>query len=112
MQGKRTAIYCRVDSGGSSATRREALEMQKRELEHYAKKQGFQIAGYYEDDGYSGHDWDRPGFVQLLKDHKAGEFEQVLVVNRSRLYRGSHWNEPKWPFQVCSVNQLERDLIR
>ena len=31
MQGKRTAVYCRVDRGGNSEMRRDALEMQKRE---------------------------------------------------------------------------------
>ena len=27
MQGKRTAVYCRVDRGGNSEMRRDALEM-------------------------------------------------------------------------------------
>ena len=50
MQGKRTAIYCRVDRGGNSEMRRDALEMQKRKLERYAAERGFPISGYYEDD--------------------------------------------------------------
>ena len=101
MQGKRTAVYCRVDRGGNSEMRRDALEMQKRKLEHYAAEKGLPISGYYEDDGFPGHDL-----------YHAGVFEQVLVMNRSRLYRGSRWNEPQWPFQVCSVKQLEHDLVR
>ena len=112
MQGKRTAVYCRVDRGGNSEMRRDALEMQKRKLEHYAAEKGLPISGYYEDDGFPGHDLNRPGLTRLLKDYHAGVFEQVLVMNRSRLYRGNHWNEPQWPFQVCSVKQLEHDLVR
>ena len=89
MQGKRTAVYCRVDKGGNSEMRRDALEMQKRKLERYAAEKGLPITGYYEDDGFPGQDLNRPG-----------------------LTRGSRWNEPQWPFQVCSVKQLEHDLVR
>ena len=32
----KAAIYCRVDGGGSPEMRRNALEMQKQELERYA----------------------------------------------------------------------------
>lgn len=112
MQGKRTAIYCRVDRGGDSEMRRDALEMQKRKLEHYATAKGFLISGYYEGDGFPGHDLNRPGLTRLLNDYHAGVFEQVLVMNRGRLYRGSRRNELQWPFQVCSVKQLEHDLAR
>ena len=43
MQGKRTAVYCRVDRGGNSEMRRDALEMQKRKLEHYAAEKGLPL---------------------------------------------------------------------
>ena len=112
MPGKRTAVYCRVDRGGNSEMRRDALEMQKRKLERYAAEKGLPITGYYEDDGFPGQELNRPGLTRLLNDYHAGVFEQVLVMNRSRLYRGSRWNEPQWPFQVCSVKQLEHDLVR
>lgn len=61
----RVAIYCRVDGGGSLEMRRAALDMQRCELEHYAVEKGFQISGYYEDNGFSGHDLSRPGLTQL-----------------------------------------------
>ena len=85
MQGKRTAVYCRVDRGGNSEMRRDALEMQKRKLERYAAGKGLPITGYYEDDGFLGQDLNRPGLTRLLNDYHAGVFEQVLVVNCSRL---------------------------
>lgn len=112
MSGKRTAIYCRVDCGGDPKNRQHALEMQRKKLESHAKAKGFQVSGFYADDGCAGCDLQRPGLTRLLSDHQAGSFEQVLVVNRSRLYRGSRWEEPKWPFPVCSLNQLEHDRIR
>lgn len=108
--GKGTAAaYCRVGKGGSLEMRRDTLEQQKQKLEHYAEKRGLQISGYYEDDGFSGHDLKRPILMQMIKDFHAGIFKQVLVVNCSRLYRGNRWNEPLWPFQVCSISQLEHN---
>lgn len=107
MDTNKAAVYCRVDRGGSPETRKKALELQKRKLEHYAKKKGLQISGYYEDDGFPGHDLERPGLTRLAKDYRAGMFAQVLVIDQSRLYRGSQWREPKWPFKVRSLNQVD-----
>lgn len=86
--------------------------MQRQRLEHYAKEEGIQISGYYEDNGLSGHDLSRPGLKQLMEAYLAGIFEQVLVVSRDRLYRGTRWDEPQWPFQLYSLNELEHSPIR
>ncbi len=107
MEGKRTAIYCRVDRGGAPQARREALTAQRRRLEEYAGAEGLLVVGCYEDDGFSGHDLRRPGLTRLIKDHDAGAFEQVLVVSRGRLYRGSSWEEPRWPFRVRTLAPWE-----
>ena len=104
----KAAIYCRVDQGGDTEMQREALESQRIRLEEYAKSHGVSIVDCYQDAGYSGHDMSRPGLAQLLKDGKAGRFQAVLVVSRTRLFRGSIWDEPKWPFQLVSTNHLER----
>lgn len=112
MKSKRVAIYCRVDGGGDPEMQRQVLHLQKEKLKRYAHARGLQIFGYYQDVGYSGHNLNRPGLAQLIHDCGDGAFEQVLVINRSRLYRGSRRDEPKWPFRICSMNQLEQDLIR
>ena len=64
----KAAIYCRVDGGGSPEMRRDALEMQKQELERYAVRKRIHVSGYYEDDGFPGYDLKRPGLTQMLKD--------------------------------------------
>lgn len=112
MKRKRAAIYCRVDSGGTPEMRQEMLNTQKWKLKRFAENKGLEIVGSYEDDGSSGHDMERPGLAQLLKDGKAGTLDVVLVVNRSRLFRGSRWTEPRWPFRVYSMNQLEQCINR
>lgn len=112
MKRKRVAIYCRVDRGGALAMHQEMLNAQKWKLRQAAENRGLEIVGYYEDNGSSGHDMERQGLVKLLKDSEAGAFEIVLVANRSRLFRGSHKEEPRWPFQVCSLNRLEQTMER
>lgn len=107
MKGKRAALYCRVDRGGGQEMRREALTVQRKRLEEYAKENRIQISGYYEDDGFPGHDPERPGLRRLTEAYHAGTFDLLLVVSRSRLYRGNRWNEPVWPFPVLSVSRSE-----
>ena len=108
MREKNVALYCRVGSGGADEMRRNVLDAQRQNLQEYAREHGLRIVAYYEDNGFPGFDSDRPGLVRLLEDYRTGIFERVLVVNRSRLFRGSRWEEPRWPFEVCSMNQLER----
>ena len=45
---------------------------------------------------------------RMLEDWSEEKFNIVLVVKRTRLFRGSVWEEPMWPFPVLSAAQLER----
>lgn len=110
MGNNRAALYCRVDGGGDRETYQRALSAQRGILEAFAREHGLEPAQYYEDTGYSGCDLTRPGLNQMLADWKEGMFDIVLVVKRTRLFRGSLWEEPEWPFPILSVNQLERAL--
>ena len=110
MGNNRAALYCRVDRGGDSETYQWALSAQRGKLEAFAREHGLEPVRYYEDAGYSGCDLNRPGLNQMLADWKEGKFDTVLVVKRTRLYRGGFWKEPKWPFPILSANQLERTL--
>lgn len=108
MGNNRAALYCRVDGGGDREMYQRALSAQRDKLEAFAREHRLEPARYYEDAGYSGCDLTRPGLNQMLTDWKEGMFDTVLVVKRTRLFRGSLWEEPKWPFPILSANQLER----
>lgn len=108
MQRKRAAIYCRVDVGGEPEMYQQVLSRQRSRLEVFAREHDIKITGYYEDAGYAGHDLARPGLQRMLTDWRAEKFDTVLVVKRTRLFRGSIWEEPKWPFPILSVNKLDR----
>lgn len=87
---------------------RQVLSKQRSKLETFAREHELKITGCYEDAGYAGHDLTRPGLNRMLADWKEEKFDTVLVVKRTRLFRGSVWEEPKWPFPILSANKLDR----
>lgn len=100
---KSVAIYCRVARGGSTEFLRFELDSQRDILSDYAARHGWTVSEVYEDAGFSGRTTDRPGLQDLLA---AEHVDTVLVVNRSRLFRGTAAEEPQWPFEVVSLNEL------
>ena len=52
---------------------------QQRILETYAKQNGFTNLRWYTDDGFSGANFQRPGFQAMLADIEAGKVGTVIV---------------------------------
>ena len=99
----KVAIYCRVDHG-SVAYGQFAIEQQKKQLMRYAKINGLRVSGFYSDCGYSGNDFDRPGFQRLQRAWKAGKFDAVIVTKKDRLFRGNRLDAAVLPFQIISLS--------
>lgn len=109
MERKRVAIYCRVDKGGDPNTLQTILTNQKGLLEEYAASHDLQVVGCYQDPGYSGDDFSRPGLNEMAADYQAGRFDAVLVTKRSRLSLTNSGGDPGWPFPVISAAPLEAE---
>ena len=56
-------------------------------MESYAKQHGFTSLKWYTDDGFSGANFDRPDFQEMLADIEAGKIGTVIVKDMSRLGR-------------------------
>ena len=76
---KRVALYART-----STVDKQDPEMQLRELREYARIRGWEIAGVYEDKGYTGTNSNRPMLRQVLQDAKQRRFDIVLVWKLDR----------------------------
>ena len=63
---KITALYPRLSHEDELQGESNSISNQKRILETYAKQNGFSNLCWYTDDGYSGANFQRPGFQSML----------------------------------------------
>lgn len=80
------ALYLRLskeDGGGESAS----IGNQRSLLRRYANRHNIAVYREYADDGYTGTDFERPAFRQMLCDIERGKVHTVLTKDLSRLGR-------------------------
>ena len=82
-----TALYPRLSHEDELQGESNSISNQKRILETFAKQNGFTNLRWYTDDGYSGANFQRPGFQAMLADIEAGKVGTVIVKDMSRLGR-------------------------
>ena len=81
------ALYCRLSLDDGNVGDSGSIQTQKIILEEYAKSHGFKIYEIYVDDGYSGLNFNRPGFQKMLQDIENGKINLVITKDLSRLGR-------------------------
>ena len=84
---KITALYERLSRDDESLGDSNSIINQKRYLEGYAADHGYSNIVHYTDDGWSGGNFDRPAWKQLISDIEAGKVEHLLVKDLSRVGR-------------------------
>lgn len=84
----RCAIYDRV-SHDLQVEKGHSLEAQKELLTQYAINQGYEIVGYYEDEGISARKkmQNRKDLLRLLEDVKKDKIDIILVTKLDRWFR-------------------------
>ena len=82
-----TALYPRLSHEDELQGESNSISNQKRILETYAKQNGFSNLRWYKGGGYSGANFQRPGFQAMLADIEAGKVGTVIVKDMSRLGR-------------------------
>ena len=83
-----TALYERLSRDDELDGESNSITNQKSYLEGYAAEHGFTNCQHYTDDGYSGKDFNRPGWQQLIADIEAGKVGVVIAKDLSRVGRG------------------------
>ena len=82
------AIYCRLSVEDNVLNNdSQSIINQKKMLTEYANKKGWNIFKYYIDDGYSGTNFNRPGFKEMIHDIEEGLVNTVITKDLSRLGR-------------------------
>ena len=86
---KITALYCRLSQEDERLGESLSIENQKNILLQYAKEHHFTNPVFFVDDGYSGTNYDRPGFQSMLEQVESGKVAVILCKDLSRLGRNS-----------------------
>lgn len=81
------AIYCRLSKEDGDDTESNSIKTQKLIIENYCKRNGWAIYDTYVDDGYSGMNYDRPGFQRMHQDIIDAKVNVVITKDLSRLGR-------------------------
>ena len=84
---KITALYERLSRDDEQAGESNSIQNQKKYLEEYARQKGMRNIRHFYDDGYSGTNFNRPGFATLLEEIEAGHVEVLIVKDLSRFGR-------------------------
>lgn len=108
-----TAIYCRLSRDDGTETESNSIGNQKKMLAQKAKELGLTNTKFYVDDGFTGTNFNRPGFQELLDDIDMGYISVVMVKDLSRLGRDyvtvGHYTDSFFPehnVRFIAVNDM------
>ena len=82
-----TALYERLSKDDEMQGDSNSIANQKSYLEKYASENGFGQVRHYTDDGFSGKDFNRPAWKQLMEDAEHGLIGCVLAKDMGRIGR-------------------------
>ena len=82
-----TALYCRLSQEDEREGESNSISNQKIITKKFADDNNLHNCKYYVDDGYSGANFNRPGYKQMMDDVYAGKVGTVIVKDQSRLGR-------------------------
>ncbi|NDO18291.1 DUF4368 domain-containing protein [Lachnospiraceae bacterium MD329] len=81
------ALYERLSRDDELSGESNSIVNQKIMLENYAAQNGFTNIRHYTDDGYSGGNFERPAWKQLVADIESGKVRTVIAKDMSRIGR-------------------------
>ena len=74
---------------GENGVKRESESIinQRRLIKDYCSRNGITLVGEFVDDGWSGGNFERPGFQEMMRELQKGKVSVVLTKDLSRLGR-------------------------
>jgi DNA invertase Pin-like site-specific DNA recombinase len=82
-----TALYARLSKDDELQGDSNSIVNQKRILETYARDNGFLNYRFFVDDGWSGANFQRPSFMEMMDMVDSGEVKTVITKDLSRMGR-------------------------
>ena len=87
QNAKLTILYQRLSKDDEQSGESNSITNQRRLLEEYTERNGFTNCVSIADDGYSGTNFQRPGWTELMEKVEAGEVSTILVKTMDRIGR-------------------------
>ena len=84
---KITALYCRLSRDDEQDGLSGSIKNQQAILEKYAQENGFKNTRVFIDDGWSGTNFARPAFTEIMELAEKGRIGTLMVKDHSRLGR-------------------------
>ncbi|MFZ1758713.1 MAG: recombinase family protein [Streptococcus suis] len=84
---KYTILYARLSQDDGSQGESNSISNQRLMLEKYANDNGFENLKFMADDGYSGTNFNRPAFKEMMELVENDEVETIIVKDMSRFGR-------------------------
>ena len=84
---KITALYCRLSRDDEQDGLSGSIKIQRTILEKYAQENGFRNTRVFIDDGWSGTNFARPAFTEIMELAEKGLIGTLIVKDHSRLGR-------------------------
>ena len=81
------AIYIRLSREDGDDLESESVTNQRSLLIGYLKAHNLDYVDIYVDDGYTGTNFERPGFKRMVEDIECGKINMVITKDLSRLGR-------------------------
>lgn len=103
--------YFRLSREDGDKAESDSIKNQKIMVRDYAAKNGIKLLDEYVDDGFTGTNFNRPSFIRLWDDIKAGKINCIIVKDLSRLGRNyiemgrylTQWF-PQFGVRVIAIN--------
>lgn len=82
-----TALYCRLSQDDGNVGDSDSIVNQKKILAEYAERNGYTPYQFYIDDGFSGTNFERPQFKQMIEDAQKRIVKRIICKDLSRFGR-------------------------
>lgn len=82
----KVGIYMRL-SRDDLTRESDSIISQRTLLNQYIKENNYDLIQEYVDDGFTGTNFDRPAFMQMIKDIESGKINMIITKDMSRLGR-------------------------
>ena len=80
-------MYLRFSREDGDSNESNSISNQRQIIKSYAKERNIDLSYEYVDDGYSGSNFERPNFKNMIDDINKGKFSIIMVKDLSRFGR-------------------------